>query len=196
MNEVPFMDKGGRKYGYGEFFPIELSPHAYNETIAQEYYALTKEDADKKSFAWREDTKRGYDITVPPENLPETINEVTDNILKEVIGCEHGAKCNEQCTAAFKLISQELQFYRQMNLPLPRLCPNCRHYERFRKRNPLKLWRRSCTCAGEKSKSGVYANTARHFHGAEQCPNEFETSYAPERSEIVYCEQCYQAEVV
>ncbi len=28
-----------------------------------------------------------------------------------------------------------------------------------------------------------------------QCPNEFETSYAPERPEIVYCEKCYQQEV-
>jgi hypothetical protein len=29
----------------------------------------------------------------------------------------------------------------------------------------------------------------------EGCKNEFETSYAPEGSEIVYCERCYQQEV-
>jgi hypothetical protein len=41
-----------------------------------------------------------------------------------------------------------------------------------------------------------YANTIAHFHGNEPCPNEFETSYAPERQEIVYCENCYNAEIV
>jgi hypothetical protein len=30
-------------YRYGEFFPPELSPFCYNETIAQEYFPLTKE---------------------------------------------------------------------------------------------------------------------------------------------------------
>lgn len=28
------------------------------------------------------------------------------------------------------------------------------------------------------------------------CPNEFETTYTPDRPEIVYCEACYLAEVV
>ncbi len=192
MNEVPFTDGGGRKYGYGEFFPIELSPHAYNETIAQEYYALTKEDAGKKNFAWREDAKKGYEVTVSPENLPETINEVADSVLVDVIGCEHKGKCNEQCTVAFKLIPQELLFYRQMNLPVPRLCSNCRHYVRLKQRNPLRLWHRKCMCD-----YAIYQNTIKHQHHPEgRCPNEFETSYAPERPEIVYCEQCYQAEVV
>ena len=27
------------------------------------------------------------------------------------------------------------------------------------------------------------------------CKNEFETSYAPERPEIIYCESCYNSEV-
>ena len=31
--------------------------------------------------------------------------------------------------------------------------------------------------------------------GGGKCTNEFETSYAPERPEIVYCESCYQKEV-
>lgn len=43
----------------------------------------------------------------------------------------------------------------------------------------------------------VYTNTANHSpHSTNQsCPNEFETSFAPDRPEIVYCEECYQAEV-
>jgi hypothetical protein len=83
-----------------------------------------------------------------------------------------------------------------MNLPLPRLCPNCRHYQRLKQRNPLKLWKRKCMCRGQTSVNGVYKNTIEHFHGKEPCPNEFETTYAPERPEIVYCEKCYLDEVV
>ena len=80
------------------------------------------------------------------------------------------------CTEAFRIIPQELAFYRRMNLPLPRLCPNCRHYQRLKQRNPLKLWKRQCQAPG--------------------CANTFETSYAPDRPEIVYCEACYLKEVV
>ncbi len=49
---------------------------------------------------------------------------------------------------------------------------------------------------GEESLDGVYMNTGEHHHGKGRCPNEFETSYAPDRPEIVYCESCYQSEVV
>ncbi len=28
------------------------------------------------------------------------------------------------------------------------------------------------------------------------CENEFETSYSPDRLEIIYCEKCYQSEVI
>ena len=34
---------------YGEFFPMELSPHAYNETVAQQFFPLTKEQALAKA---------------------------------------------------------------------------------------------------------------------------------------------------
>jgi hypothetical protein len=87
-----------------------------------------------------------------------------------------------------------------MNVPLPRLCPNCRHYQRLKQRNPLKLWHRKCMCQGKYGTNNLqlttYNNTVTHFHGDQPCPNEFETSYAPDRKEIVYCEQCYNAEVV
>jgi hypothetical protein len=29
---------------WGEFFPSSLSPFGYNETVAQEYYPLTRDD--------------------------------------------------------------------------------------------------------------------------------------------------------
>ncbi len=196
MEDVPYVDKKGRVYKYGEFFPAELSPLAYNETVVQEYFPLTKEQAIEKGYSWKDPEERNINITIKSEDLPDHIKDVDDSILKQIIECQHKGTCNEQCTTAFKIIEAELEFYRKMNLPLPRFCPNCRHYQRIKQRNPIKLWKRTCQCAGTKSENGIYQNTIVHAHGENPCPNEFETTYAPERQEIVYCEQCYQAEVV
>jgi hypothetical protein len=196
MKDMPYTDQKGRIYGYGEFFPSDLSPFAYNETIAQQYFPTVKEEALNAGYRWRDDENRNYGITKKAADLPDNVKEISGDILNEVIGCAHGQTCNEQCTQAFKILKDELEFYKKFNLPLPRLCPNCRHYERLKQRNPLKLWRRKCQCAGAKSEDGVYRNTVAHAHGKAHCPNEFETSYAPNKPDIVYCEECYNAEVV
>jgi hypothetical protein len=205
MNNMPYIDKKGRIYKYGEFFPPELSPFSYNETIAQEYFPLTKEQATEQGYGWKEPEERNIQITLKTEDIPDHIKEVPEDILNQIIGCAHKGACSEQCTEAFKIIKPELEFYKKMNLPLPRLCPNCRHYQRIKQRNPLKLWKRQCQCAGDNSQSTTnnpqqpdykYQNTAKHNHGDQPCLNQFETTYAPERPEIVYCEICYQQEVV
>ena len=196
MMSCPYKDKGGKIYTYGEFFPPELSPFAYNESIVQEYFPLTKEQAISQGYTWRDPKKRQYTITMTNDRIPDHINDVSDSILQETIGCMHGGTCNEQCTSAFRMIPQELEFYRKMGLPLPHLCPNCRYYQRLKQRNPLRLWHRKCQCDGKTSSNGVYPNQTSHFHDQFPCPNEFETSYSPERQEIIYCEACYQEEVV
>ncbi|MGC9603303.1 MAG: hypothetical protein ABSF47_02435 [Minisyncoccia bacterium] len=195
MNDMPYVDKIGRKYGYGEYFPDEISPFAHNESISQEYFTLSKEETEKAGYAWRNMLERDYRPTLRSDQLPDS-SSFPESIANEVVECEHKGSCNEQCTTAFKFIPAEIQFYKRLNLPLPHFCPNCRHYARLRQRNPIKLWHRKCQCVGEASENGVYQNTVQHQHGAGKCPNEFETSYSPERKEIVYCEQCYQAEVV
>ncbi|MCP6719781.1 MAG: hypothetical protein KJI72_00440 [Patescibacteria group bacterium] len=193
MSDLPYEGDNGRKYSYGEFFPIEISPFAYNETTAQEYFPLTKEEIKKRGYnLWREPERRDYKVTIAPDDLPDSIEQVEDSVVREIVGCKHNAECKHACTKAFRIISSELAFYKQLKLPLPRLCPNCRHGERIELRNPPLTWHRQCVCDYE-----MYQNTAKHSHHPEgRCPNEFETSYAPERGEVVYCEQCYQSEVV
>jgi hypothetical protein len=153
--------------------------------------------AKEIGYNWRESEKKQHIASLKCEDVPDHINSVNDSIMNETVACRHAdSDCREQCTIAFRIIPQELEFYRKHNLPPPRLCPNCRHYQRLKQRNPLKLWHRKCQCSGVKSENGVYQNTAKHSHLDGLCPNEFETSYAPERPEIVYCETCYQNEVV
>ncbi len=139
--------------------------------------------AESYGFKWKEREKRDYQIKIRAEDLPDHVKDVDEFIVGKVIGCLHAGSCAEQCIEAFKIREDELKFYKKNNLALPRLCPNCRHFQRLKKRNPMKLWHRQCMC----KKVG-------HEHEG-LCPNEFETSYAPERPEMVYCEKCYQKEV-
>ena len=196
MKANPYKDKKGMVYAYGEFFPTELSLFAYNETIAQEYFPMSPEKIIAEGLMFENPSKRYHEPTLSPGVIPDSIGNTKDDISRETVGCEHEGGCQENCTNAFLITVAELTLYRQLKLPIPHLCPNCRHYKRLRARNPLKLWPRKCQCVGTKSENDAYTNTISHAHGAECCPNEFETPYAPDRPEIVYCEQCYNAEVV
>ncbi len=195
MKTLPYKDKIGRVYRYGEFFPSEILPFAYNETIAQEYNPITKEEATKLGYEWRESESKNYSVTLKPENIPDSIAATNDSIIKETIGCVHAGKCKHMCTTAFRITESEFTMYGSFKIPPPKLCPNCRHYKRLESRAPIKTWRRKCQCAGKQSTNESYKNTSDHFHGSNPCPNDFKTSYTPERKEVVYCKQCYSAEV-
>ena len=183
MEEMPYIDKNGRIYKYGDFFPSDLAPFAYNESIVQEYYPLSKEQALERGYLWKETEARNYNITMRNKDIPDDIKMIGDDIANQMIECGHQGKCLEQCTEAFRITPHELEFYLRMSLPLPRLCPNCRNYQRIHLRNPLKLWHRKCMC-----------DKPSHNHEG-KCPNEFETTYSLDRPEIIYCESCYQKEM-
>jgi hypothetical protein len=54
MMDMPYVDKLSRVYKYGEFFPSELSLFAYSESLANSYFPLSKEEAEKNGFRWKE----------------------------------------------------------------------------------------------------------------------------------------------
>ena len=176
---------------YGEFFPARASAFGYNESVAYEQFPLTKEGALAQGFSW-EDSPRGTygKETLRWDIIPDSIHDFrSDNIEKEIFVCT-------ACRKNYRIIVYEFEFYKRLGIPLPRLCPDCRHIRRFKARGPNKLWRRRCMCGGVTSENGLYKNIATHRHGSNHCPEEFETSYAPERPEIVYCESCYNQEII
>lgn len=195
MQEKPYVDSLGREYVYGDFFPTDISPFAYNETVAQELSPLSEGEAKARGFLWRSRPAREYSISITAENLPDSLDYIGENILQETIGCAHSEQCSHQCTKAFKITRAELDFYKRMSIPLPRLCYNCRYYERIAKRNPLELWDAVCACSGVKSENGLYKNGVPHAHGEVPCGVTFKTSCNPAKDSFVYCEACYQAEV-
>jgi len=198
MAEMPYVDTLGRVYGYGEFFPPDMSSYGYNQSQAFEYFPLTEKEARAEGYGWKAPEERAYAVTKKSSELPDRINETDDAILEEVIQCQHAELgthslgCDIDCATAFRITKQELDFYRRMHLPLPRLCFNCRHIDRVGWRNPPALYSRQCMCDYK-----VHANENVHLdHPEGLCPNNFQTTYAPERPEIVYCESCYQKEVM
>lgn len=190
MNEMPYVDVKGHIYRYGEFFPSDMATHGYSQSQAFEYFPMTEQEAEDKGYRWRKPENRNYDITKKASELPDSIFDINESILEEVIQCQHDELgghsfgCDVDCASAFRITKQELDFYRQSKLPLPRLCFNCRHIDRVQWRNVPALYHRSCMC-----------DKLEHEHQG-KCQNEFETTYSPDRPEIVYCESCYQKEVV
>jgi len=168
---------------YGQFFPVALSPFPYQVTQAHEFFPLTENQAKEKGFLWYDIPKQNYNITLRPEDIADDIREIDENIMNEVIGCSHGGNCEHACTSAFRIIKTELDFLKRMDLPLPRLCPNCRHSERLKFRTPPVLSSRTCDCDKE-----------NHGHAA-KCLNDFVTAYPKEHEDKIYCESCYNKEV-
>ena len=170
---ITHMKKTGE---WGEFFPIELSPFDYNETVAQEYFPLPdptesglKPDRQdfyqspdlKFKYKWKDKISRDFrPATI--DNIQDDIKDVDDNICKEILACE-------ECGKNYQIQKMELKFYRKMNLPIPRKCPDCRHADRMKLRNPRTLFNRNCS----------------------DCQKEIKTTFSPDRPERVLCEDCY-----
>ena len=145
---------------YGQFFPIKISPFCYNETVSHEYFPLTKEQALSKGYKWKDPDEKEY--IKQTYQIPEDIKNTPENIAGEILACQN-------CGKNYKVIKEELGFYRKMDLPVPVKCPTCRHKNRLSSRNPHRLYERKC----------------------QKCGAEIKTTYSPDKPEITYCEKCY-----
>jgi len=162
---VPKIIEHMRQTGeYGAFFPGSISPFGYNETVGKEHFPITKEQASTLSYRWRDPDQREY---LPAStDMPDSIKSVSDDIVREIFKCE-------DCGKNYKVIAQELAFYRKAGLPLPMRCPDCRHAHRMQKRPARTLWKRAC----------------------DHCKKDIMAAYAPDRPEIIYCEDCYLKQI-
>lgn len=188
MSAMPYVDKGGRTYRYGEFFPAEHAPFGYNISLAMEHFPLTKEEALAQGYAWQESGHAEHEITMRADQIPDAIEDTPDTIAQEIIQCA-------ECAKAYRIIPMELAFLKSEKIPVPRTCVDCRHNERIAQRSKAFLYHRACDCSGISSSNGAYNNLAGHVHGKHSCPIEFETAYPPDDPRIIYCHDCFYAEV-
>jgi hypothetical protein len=153
---------------WGEFFPMEYSPFAYNQSRAPEFIPITKEEAKSKNIRWSDYVPPAPDSnkTILASNLPEMTSDIPDDVLDWAIKCEI-------TSTPYQIIRKELEFYRKSGLPIPRRHPNQRYIDRISMRTPWKLFNRKC----------------------DKCSKEIESTHSPEKPEKIYCEKCYLKEV-
>jgi len=167
---------------WGEFFPVKLGPYGYNETFAQNFHPLSKEQALELGAEWQEDeltpSYPGPFLEVR-SNIDDYINNpvLANEVVKGAIKCESTGK-------PFRIMPQEMAFYLKTKIALPKKHYNARFDERLSIGTPRKLWERECMCEQQ-----------GHGHDG-KCSNKFKTSFSPDGPEKVYCESCYQKAVL
>lgn len=120
---------------WGEFFPIDISPFAYNETAAMEYYSLDKDEVVQRGWQWKQE----------PNNDQAQTSTVPDVL------------CCERCCKLYKLKKMEIDFYHKIGIAFPKKCPLCRHQNRMSRRPRHTFVTRTCDQCN-KSMQTVYDN--------------------------------------
>jgi len=161
------------------FFDPSLSFHPYNDTFAMDYYPIKQKEENweitvlNENWIWKitilepekfiskaildlwweqkiytmwrtKDKEINIDNNIEKiEKLPNKLSEINDDILNKIIVCEKSKR-------PFRLIKWELDFYKKMWLPIPRLHYDIRHEERNKSlaSRTLELWK--CSKSGEK----------------------------------------------
>lgn len=147
---------------WGKTFPEEISCFGYNESLAQFYHPLTQEQALARGYKWMPEEQTTQGGVTPPDH----ISEVSVETIAQQFSCT-------TCNKSYRVLPQELSFYRTHLIPIPGQCFTCRNLRRKMQRNPRTLFPRVCS----------------------NCNVELLSSYRPDRSEKILCENCYQQNV-
>ena len=109
-----------------------------------------------------------YENIISGDDLPDTIDQVGDEIVKQRILCP-------ETKLSYNITQQELAFYREHNIPLPRRHFDWRTLDRFK---PFSLM--------------VIPQKGNCYY----CKKGIEHYYSPElRFQKIACLECYQREV-
>lgn len=76
---------------------------------------------------------------------------------------------NVSCAKSFNIIAQEQRIYDMKKLPLPELCPACRHVQRMALRSQRKLYNRTC----------------------DKCSTSMLSTYPENAPYKIYCQKCF-----
>lgn len=110
---------------WGEFFPTERSLFGYNETLANLYFPLSKEEILNKGWKW-----------MPEKEDVKASNG--ENLLK----CAETGK-------VFKIVAAEVAFYKKWNLPFPKISFSQRHKHRMELMNSWRSHNLICANCGK-----------------------------------------------
>ncbi len=149
---------------YGNFLPYAMSAGPFNFSTSFLYFPETKKEHILKLGGYWEDINESHIEGMPTSELPDSIYEVSDNICSQALICpETGWR--------FNIAQNELIFYKQNNIPLPRY-----HFD-VRIKNNMK-----------------YTSVLRSYsNNCFYCKKDINAYYPPEWGyQNIACEDCYQ----
>jgi hypothetical protein len=152
---------------YGNFFPYSMSAGPFNFSNSFFYFPKTKKEDILKLGGYWEDITENHINGMPTSELPDDIKDVPDTIVTQALICpETGWR--------FNVAQNELLFYKENNIPLPRL-----HFD-VRIKNSLKYL------------TVLQAYPYKCFY----CEKDIEAYYLPEWGyQKIACEECYKQNI-
>ncbi len=157
---------------WGQFFPLSVAPHPYDDTAAMDFYPLSQEEVAQRRGRWGGEVVQSLNnsgekpLHISQYDEKKVGHEVAqkniDHVLNTVFTCSVSAK-------PFQVVRQELAFHIENGIPLATTHPRERNRALMKLRNPRELFERNCN----------------------ECGKKIATSYTPERPEKVLCETCY-----
>ena len=154
-----------RKNGeYGKFLPYSMSAGPFNFSTSFLYFPETKKEDILRLGGYWEDLNESKIEGMPTSELPDSIDDVNDDICSKPLICpETGWR--------FNISKDELLFYKQNNIPLPRY-----HFD-VRIKKVLK-----------------YLTVLQSYpHSCCYCHKDIQAYYPPEWGyKNIACENCYQ----
>ncbi len=152
---------------YGKFFPYSMSTGPFNFSTSFTYFPdTTKEDILALGGYW-EDIDESHIEGMPTNELPDDIKDVSDAITTQALICpETGWR--------FNISQNELIFYKENNIPLPRFHFDVRTKKYFKYFSILQTYPYHCTF----------------------CKKPLDAYYPPEWNyQKIACEDCYKQNI-
>ncbi|KKP24945.1 MAG: hypothetical protein UR25_C0001G0101 [Candidatus Nomurabacteria bacterium GW2011_GWE1_32_28] len=152
---------------YGQFLPYSMSAGPFNFSNSFLYFPETKKEDILKLGGYWEDVNESDIEGVPTSELPDDIKDVKDSIITQALICSLTGW-------RFNIAQNELSFYKENNIPLPRY-----HFD-VRTKNRLKYL------------TVLQAYSYKCFY----CEKEVEAYYLPEWNyQKIACEECYKQNI-
>lgn len=153
---------------WGKFFPLSSAYCGYNISLANMMFPLTKEKALEFGAKWEESKEPHYDNIIEAGNLPDSIDDVNDDVVKQRILCP-------ETKLSYNVTKDELVFYKEHGIPLPQRHFDWRTLDRFKPFSDMTIPQKG-VC--------VY------------CGKNIEHYYSPELGfKKISCIECYQQEI-
>ncbi len=152
---------------YGKFLPYSMSAGPFNLSTSFLYFPETKKEDILKLGSYWEDIDESHIDGMQTSELPDDIDNVPDDIINKVLICP-------KTGWRFNIAQNELIFYKENNIPLPRY-----HFD-VRTKNQLK-----------------YLTILKSYpYKCFYCQKDIEAYYLPEWNyQKIACEECYKQNI-